>query len=372
MLDQTSIDKLETPCIVIEVDKVKENLKYMQTVADRYHCKLRPHIKTHKMKLFAQMQIAQGCHGITCAKISEAEVMAAGGIEDIFIAYPMVGDFRIQRAITLAKKIKRLILAVDSFACAERLNDCAKEQDIVLEVRMEVDTGVKRTGVLLGQAVALSKEIVKLSNLHLTGIYTFKGLTYHNAPTTDNALASQEEGEIMESIANEIRSCGIALEDVSAGSSPTGEGVASTGKVTEIRPGTYIFKDYMLYKEGVAKLSEISGHFYATVVSTPAEEYAVIDGGTKTFPSDISLHTPPYYFDAYAVVDGDDNLMLSRMNEEHGVILAKNKKTGLQVGQKIKLIPLHICTAINLQNEVYLYEDKTLRKQRVDARGMLV
>jgi D-serine deaminase-like pyridoxal phosphate-dependent protein len=366
------LSKLQTPCIVIDLEKVKKNLKEMQLSADSYNCKLRPHIKTHKMVPFAKLQLEYGAAGITCAKVSEAEVMADSGIDDIFIAYPLIGAFRIKRAIKLAKKIQRLILAVDSLEGATALNEAARDAGICFEVRLEVDTGAKRTGVLREKAVSLATQIKQMSNLRLTGIYTFKSLIYQGAATTDPEIAGQEEGELMKQIAEDIEAAGINLTDISAGSTPTGLSVAQTGMVTEIRPGTYIFKDYMLYKEGISKLEDVAAHFYATVVSTPEEGYAVIDGGTKTFPMDIQLNVAPYYYPSYAIVEGNDDLQLKRMNEEHGIITSQKGKTGLKVGQILKLIPVHVCTAINMQNQVYIYDGEDVYEQKVDARGMLV
>lgn len=364
--------QLSTPCIVIDMMQTEKNIKEMQAVADANHCRLRPHIKTHKMALFANMQLKYGAAGITCAKVSEAEVMAAGGAEDIFIAYPMVGAFRIKRAIALAQKIKRLILAVDSMECASALNDAAAKAGITLEIRLEIDTGAKRTGVLRERSAALAVAVSKLSNLNLTGIYTFKSLIYKNEVTLDKHIAGVEEGELMQQLAQDIRSAGVAIVDVSAGSTPTGEEVAKTGLVNEIRPGTYIFKDFMLCNEGVAKMEDISVRIYATVVSTPADDYAIIDGGTKTFPMDILLDAPPYYYPGYALIEGRNDLQLRRMNEEHGIITSRTGKTGLKVGDTIAMIPIHVCTAINMQNTVYLYDGKTVTEHKVDARGMLV
>ncbi len=365
-------DQLETPCIVIDMEKAKQNIARMQEAADVLHCRLRPHIKTHKMPLFARLQIAYGACGITCAKVSEAEVMADGGVEDIFIAYPMVGDFRIRRAIELSKRVKRLILAVDSMDGASRLQEAAKAAGMVLEVRLEVDTGAKRTGALRNQAAKLAKEIDQLPNLRLTGIYTFKSLVYRDEPTVDKHIAGLEEGDMMEEIAEAVRRAGVPIKDVSAGSTPTGLEVAATGKVNEIRPGTYIFNDYMLCKEGVAGLEEMAVRIYATVVSVPCREYAVIDGGTKTFPMDIPLDVPPYYYPGYALVEGNEDLQLKRMNEEHGIITSKRGNTGLKVGDRLVLIPIHVCTAINMQNQVYLYDGNGLRTEIVTGRGMLV
>ena len=366
------ISQLETPCLVIDMDIVRANIRRVQESADQYGCALRPHIKTHKVPLFARMQVEAGAKGITCAKVSEAEVMADGGLDDIFIAYPMVGAFRIRRAIALSRRVKRLILAVDSQEGAEMLNRAALEAGVRLEVRMEIDTGAGRTGILQEKSLALAQAVSQMEGLELTGIYTFKGLVYQEKPCQDAAIAAREEGEMMAAIAKLLRKAGIAIRDVSAGSTPTGLAVAETGLVNEIRPGTYIFNDVLLCAEKAAVPEQIAGRIYATVVSTPRADYAVIDGGTKTFPCDIPIGVPPYYFPGYAVVEGMKHLHLARMNEEHGILVADNGETGLHVGQVISLLPIHICTALNMQNEIYLLENGVVRKQRVEARGMLI
>lgn len=371
-MEKELLKLLETPCVVIDVKKAEENIIRMQEEADDCGCKLRPHIKTHKMPYFANMQLAHGAAGITCAKVSEAEIMADGGAQDIFIAYPMVGEFRVRRVIALGKRVKRLILGVDSMECARPLNEAAKEAGLILEVRLEVDTGAKRTGVVRTEAATLAAEIAALTSLKLTGIYTFKSLVFQDEPTEDPEKAAEEEGLLMEQIAHEIRTAGIPIEEISAGSTPTGMGVARSGKVNEIRPGTYIFKDYMLCKERSAKMEDIAVRIYATVVSTPCKEYAIIDGGTKTFPMDILLDVPPYHYPGYALVEGNEDLRLRRLNEEHGILISQKGDTGLCVGDMVCLIPIHVCTAVNMQNHVYLHDGKVVRQEKVAARGMLV
>lgn len=371
-MEKTLLETLETPCVVIDMRQAQRNVEKMQNACDSYGVKLRPHIKTHKMPRFSKMQLEAGCAGITCAKVGEAEVMADAGIQDIFIAYPMVGKARVRRVIALAKRIRRLIVGVDSMEMARPLSDAAVEAGIVLEARLEVDTGAKRTGVVRGHAAALAKEITALDGIRLTGIYTFKSLVYQDEPTQDKVIAGTEEGDMMQKIAQSIRQEGVPIEEISAGSTPTGLEVAKTGKVTEVRPGTYIFNDFMLTKEGAAEMKDIAVRMYATVVSTPCSEYAVIDGGTKTFPMDIIPQTPPYYYPGYAVVAGNDDLQLLRMNEEHGILSSKKGDTGLHVGDIVELIPIHVCTAINMQNDVYLYDGQTLCREPVAARGLLV
>ena len=307
-LTKEQLAMLETPCVILDVAQARRNIEAMQAAADAAGCALRPHIKTHKMAVFARMQVEAGAQGITCAKVSEAETMAAGGLRDIFIAYPMVGAFRIRRALALAPKLDRLILAVDSWECARELSDAAQAEGLCLEVRLEIDTGAGRTGVPLEHAAALAQRIAAMPGLRLTGIYTFKGLIYQGAPTQDNILAAKEEGEMMAEAARSIRAAGVAIQDVSAGSSPTGVAVAQTGLVTEVRPGTYIFKDQMLCGEHVAEPEQIAVRYAATVVSVQHGEYAVLDGGSKTFATDIPLNAPPFYYPGYAAVEGRPDL----------------------------------------------------------------
>lgn len=367
----------ETPCLVVDEALARENIARVQQGVNAAGCKLRPHIKTHKMPYFARLQLEAGAAGITCAKVSEAEVMADGGAEDIFLAYPMVGDFRIKRALALSRRVRRLILAVDSLAGAKALSDAAEAAGLPLEVRLEVDTGAQRTGVLQDHAVDLAKAVAALPNLRLTGIYTFKSLVLHGAPTQDNAAAGKEEAQLMYDVAQAIRAAGVAVQDISVGSTPTWRQAAETGLVTEVRPGTYIFGDWMLTREHCATFDQIAVRLYATVVSTPAPGYAILDGGTKTFPMDIPLDAEPYHYPGYAIPIGKDgqpdwNLQLRRMNEEHGILTAQNGETGLTVGQVLELVPIHVCTAVNMQNHVFVAQGGALRPMDVAARGMLV
>lgn len=221
-MDKELLHQLETPCVVLDTRMAEENIKKMQAACDACGVKLRPHIKTHKMPLFAKMQLAAGADGVTCAKVGEAEVMADGGVDDIFIAYPMVGDFRVRRVIALAKRLRRLILGVDSLEIAKPLSAAAVEAGVTLEVRLEVDTGAKRTGVERDKAAALAVAIHNLPNLNLTGLYTFKSLVYHDAPTLDKCEAAAEEGELMQQIVESIRAAGVPITDISAGSTPHG------------------------------------------------------------------------------------------------------------------------------------------------------
>lgn len=365
------LNLIETPSVVVNMEKVHANLKRMKEHVESAGCTLRPHIKTHKIPELSWLQLKYGACGITCAKISEAEVMADAGIDNIFIAYPLVGDFRIRRAINLSRRIK-LILGVDSLEIATPLSQAAQAAGVELEVRLEIDTGLRRTGIPYNSAVETAKSIASMPGLKIGGIYTFRGLTFNNEPTTDNKAAGHQEGEMLVALAERLRASGIDIRDVSGGSTPTGKYVAEVKGVTEVRPGTYIFQDYMQFTEGACTLEECAAFVLATVVSTPSEEYAVIDGGSKTFGTDFQLGREPYFYKGYGHVYDNPDLVLSRVNEEHGIITSHSGRTGLKVGQRVLIVPVHICSTVNLHNHVWLVENEKLRKVRVEARGMLI
>jgi len=358
----------ETPYIFIDGAKMETNILKMAQVAKGNSVALRPHVKTHKIPSIAKEQLEAGAKGITVAKLSEAEVMADGGIEDIFIAYPLVTDAKIRRAIRLGRRV-RLIIGVDSLEGARRLSAVAKAEDHILEVRLEVDTGLRRTGVPYNDAVELANGIESLENLNLIGIYTYRGAVLGGSRTLELEKAGLEEGRLMVSLAHRMREQGIRVDDVSLGSTPTVEYVAQVEGVTEIRPGTYVFYDRMQAHLGACSLDECAATVVCTVVSRPSEELAVIDAGSKTFATDVPPGVEPLNLEGFGHIVGHPDVVLERLTEEHGM-LALDRDCNLQVGDTLQVIPNHICSTVNLHDEVYLVDEgDTVQKVRVAARG---
>src|SRR5919112_4024541 len=193
---------LDTPALVVDARKMEQNILGMANFAGSRGVTLRPHVKTHKIPSIARRQMETGASGITVAKISEAEVMADGGLDDIFIAYPLVTETKIRRAIGLAKSGVRLILGVDSRHGAHKLSSLARDEGTTLEVRLEVDSGLGRTGVPRAEAAGLAQEISALENLDLTGVYTYRGAVLGDgSPAVDLEEAGRLEGELMVSVA---------------------------------------------------------------------------------------------------------------------------------------------------------------------------
>lgn len=360
---------VETPHLSIDGAKMKKNIEKMAAIAARNGVALRPHVKTHKIPTLAWAQVEAGAEGITVAKVSEAEVMADAGLEDIFIAYPLVTASKIRRAVELRRKLQNLIVGVDSLEGARRLSAAA--QDDVLEVRLEVDTGLRRTGVAYDEAVELALEIDTFDNLDLSGIYTYRGAVFGGAPTLDRKNAGLEEGDLMVSLAGRMREQGISIRDVSLGSTPTAEYAAEVEGVTEIRPGTYVFYDRMQATLGTCSLSDCALRVMATVASRPRPDLVIIDGGSKTFATDVQPKAAPLNLAGFGYVVGHPTAVLERVTEEHGM-LSVDKDSDLRVGDTVEIIPNHVCSTVNLHDEVYvLAEDGSTEKVRVAARGMV-
>jgi D-serine deaminase-like pyridoxal phosphate-dependent protein len=362
---------VETPRLFIDVPKMRRNIEKMVSIARERGVKLRPHIKTHKIPAIAREQTQAGATGITVAKVSEAEVMADGGLRDIFIAYPLVTESKINRAIDLSRRTS-LTLGADSVEGATRLSKAAVSEGHVLNVRLEVDTGLRRTGISPGRAVELASRIASLENLNLSGIYTYRGaVTEDGSPTLDLKTAGLEEGELMVSVAESIREQGIEIEDVSLGSTPTSAFAGEVDGVTEIRPGTYIFYDRMQARLGTCSLEECAATVVATVVSRPSEDLAIIDGGSKTFATDVPPDKEPLNLRGYGHVVGYPDSVLERLMEEHGMLRVK-REHDLGVGDTIRIIPNHVCSTVNLHNEVFLTDESSIvERVEVAARGKL-
>ncbi len=361
---------VETPHVSIDGARVGRNIEKLAAIAARNGVALRPHVKTHKIPAIARAQVEAGAAGITVAKVSEAEVMADAGLEDIFIAYPLVAEAKIRRAVALSRRLRRLIVGVDSVEGARRLSAVA--EDDALEVRLEVDTGLRRTGVAYDEAVELAREIEAFDNLDLGGIYTYRGAVLGGSPTLDRESAGLEEGELMVSLAGRMREQGIEIRDVSLGSTPTAEYAAGVEGVTEIRPGTYVFYDRMQARLGACSLEECAATVVCTVVSRPREDLAVIDGGSKTFATDVQPGTGPLNLEGFGHVIGHPGAILERLTEEHGM-LAVSGEHDLGVGDTLRIIPNHVCSTVNLHDALYLAgRDGAVEEVRVAARGKVL
>ncbi len=360
----------DTPGLIINVNQMEKNINKMADTIHQYGVSLRPHTKTHKMPEIAQKQIAAGAHGITTAKVSEAEVMAEQGIDDIFIAYPIVTPAKLERVIELSRKIN-LIIGVDSYQGAVNISKLAQQHNQLVQVRLEVDTGLRRTGVLYESAVQLAQQIQQMRGLQFRGIYTYRGSFMNGKSTLERQQAGLEEGQMMVEMAERIRSKGIEVRDISVGSTPTAVYAAQVKGITEVRPGTYVFYDHMQVVMKSCTLEEVAASVRVTVVSRPSVELMIIDGGSKTFATDVPPYTAPLHLKGFGYIVEAPHAIIERFSEEHGMVQIKESDS-FQVGDTVHVIPNHICSTVNLHNQVYFEQENGLLEERiVSARGRL-
>jgi D-serine deaminase-like pyridoxal phosphate-dependent protein len=361
-----TIEEIDTPALLVDRPRLEANIQRFAAMAAQAGVALRPHIKTHKTLEIARLQLAAGACGLTCAKISEAEVYAEAGIDDLFVAYPVIGREKARRAAELARRC-HLIVGVESAFGIQQLSQAASAAGVTLHVRLEIDSGLQRTGVTPEHAETLARLVHTTPSLHLDGLFTFRGASFAGAPTNDIHESGLLEGRLMVELATRLRSAGIPLAEVSAGSTPTAASVALVPGVTEVRPGTYVFGDRMTTHAGVNTPAEIALSILCTVVSRPAPDLAVIDAGSKTFSGDVIPDNVG--LTGYGITTDGQQGLLERMNEEHGIVrLAPGFSPA--IGEKLAFFPNHVCTAVNLSDEIVVIQQGVVQEiWPVAARG---
>jgi D-serine deaminase-like pyridoxal phosphate-dependent protein len=357
------IHEISTPAVVVDLDVVDRNLARMAAYCKNHGIGLRPHTKTHKTIEAAQMQLALGALGLTVAKVGEAEVMAESGVEDILIAHPIIGESKIRRLAALTAKL-RVTVALDSLAAARALSSVASQTGCSFGVLVEFDSGSKRCGVAPGhEAAELGKAISTLPGISLRGLFTYFGSVW-GSDSERVAEINRAKTNVEATIAA-YREAGLSLEIVSAGSTPSAEMSHLVPGITEIRPGTYIYNDLNTYYQGLCGLEDCAVRVVTTVVSTAVPGHVIVDAGSKTLSSDALGSGPKSGHGRVMERDG----VLTRLNEEHG-FLASADLSGLEVGQVLTVIPNHVCTCINMHDEVLLARDgRIVGSWKVAARG---
>lgn len=358
--------ELDTPVAIIDLDIMERNISEMSEMARSSNIQLRPHIKTHKVPEIASIQIKAGAKGITCAKLGEAEVMVNSiDIDDVFIANLVVGSQKIERLLKLSEKAK-VIVGVDSDDVAQPISDYAIKRGLKIPVFIKIDVGLHRLGVPYGKpALELAQKIDKMKGLKLEGIYTHEGHAYGVTDNSQIKVIALEAGDMMVQTAEMIKKAGIEINTISVGSTPTVRTSLTIKGITEVRPGAYVFNDYFEMRLGIASENDCAFTILSTVISVPSEERAIIDAGTKSYTSDKAQA-----FGVYGLIKGMPDVKLVRAYEEHGVL--NIPKGRLKVGDRIEVIPNHVCPAVNLYDElVALRKDEVETIWRVSARGKL-
>ena len=355
---------LDTPSMLVDETLMEQNISEMQALANSFGAQLRPHIKTHKTPQIALRQISHGARGITCAKLGEAEVMVDGGVEDVLMAYPVVTEIKINRLLALMERA-RMIVALDSLDAAEALSAAMSKHDRSLDVYVEVNTGQNRAGQLAGDdAVKLALDIARLPGLDVIGVMTHEGQT-HTLPADKIAEGAREAGEKLVATAEAIRRAGLPIIEVSVGSTPSSMYTPSVGGITEMRPGTYVFRDTTGFLYGQYGPDRCAARVLATVVSHPSKDRMIVDAGSKTLALDKSHGHP-----GHGYIIGHPGSIIDRLSEEHGVVVIPEDDPGFTIGQRVEIIPNHICPSVNLLDELNIVRDgQVIDVWPIAARG---
>lgn len=348
-----TVDSIETPAFVVREVVALRNIEAFQRHCDKVGLALRPHIKTHKLIRFAKAQVRAGARGITCQKIGEAEVMADGGLDDILITYNILGAEKLARLRALMDRVTQLSVVADSETVVEGLSRAFADAPRPLSVLVECDTGGGRCGVQTpAEALSLVRRIAAAPGLRPGGL-----MTYPAAGRAAAAAAFLTEARDL------LTREGLACPVVTSGGTPDMWHAEPAGVLTEYRAGTYIYNDRSLVQRGVCTWDDCAGHVLATVVSTPTPDRAVIDAGSKVLSSDLLGLTD------HGHVVGHPEIRITGLSEEHGV-LAVDPGRPLKIGDRIRIVPNHVCVVSNLFDRIWIEaKDGGLEEVAVDARG---
>jgi D-serine deaminase-like pyridoxal phosphate-dependent protein len=351
---------IETPALVVDLDAVERNIERMAAAMSERGIALRPHTKTHKSVRLARMQLERGANGITVGTLGEAEVMAAGGIRDMFVAYPIwAGGSRGSRLRELHAQAD-LIVGIDSTEGAQALAAAVEGAARPLRVAVEVDSGVARSGIPPTDVprVALA---ARDAGLEVVGVFTHGGHAYA-APDKVKA-AAEDEVAALTAARDALRAEGFEVAVVSAGSTPTAL-LSGTGGVTEERPGTYIFGDRQQLALGGAPPDGIGLHVASTVVSTRKGAF-VMDAGAKTLCKDQAPYLP-----GFGLLPAWPDAVIERVYDYHAVVTLPDGVSGPRIGDLVAVVPNHVCPVVNMFDQFLVVRtDGPVETWPVDARG---
>ncbi|HYK95816.1 MAG TPA: alanine racemase [Candidatus Dormibacteraeota bacterium] len=353
---------IDTPAVVIDLDIVERNARRLGDALAARGIALRPHAKTHKSVALARLQLEAGASGLTVGNLGEAEVFAAAGLDDVFIAYPVWAEGPKAARLGVLHEIMglRLVVGFDSIEGAERLAAAVAGSRRRLAVMLELDPGNRRTGApadRAGEIAAAARDL----GLEVRGVFTHGGHAY--APGAA-APAGAEEVATLAVGAAALAAEGIEPVVISAGSTPT-QLTAAVAPVNEIRAGTYLIGDRQQWAIGAVPGDGVAIAVAATVVSAAVAGQVVIDAGAKTLTKDVAS-----YLTGHGLLPAYPDASLERVSDYHGVVRIPPGTPSPRVGEVVVVIPNHVCPVIDLRDSFLATRDGSIvGVWPVDARG---
>ena len=354
--------ELETPALVVDLDLLERNLSRAAEYAGAHGLALYPHAKTHKTREIGALQLERGAAGLTTAKSLEAEIFATALGAPLVLHYPVVGAEKVARLAGVAAAVP-LTIALDSAEAAEPIAAALRSRGTEAQALIELDVGLRRTGLDPEGAVDVGRRIEALGGgLRVAGLSCYPGHLRYDEEQV--AAGMREVDRILERARGLFEAAGLDCERISGGSTATLFRSHET-PMTEVRPGNYALLDRMEGRGDFA-LEDCALHVHATVVSTAVPGRFIVDAGSKT----LSEAGPPPGATGHAEVVGREDLGIEALSEEHGhgVVAAAAERPA--VGDRLRLIPNHACTCVNLHDVLYAARDGVVQAELpVIARG---
>jgi len=348
------------------MDLAERNIRRMGEFFHGKKVHHRPHVKVHKSPYLAHKQIAAGAKGITCAKVSEAEVMANSGIDDILIANQVVGSQKLTRLANLSKN-GHIAVLVDNLANAKEMSDIAASVGSTIDVLLEVNLSsslegiLDRCGVRAGKdAIKLAHEISQLRNLNFNGLMGYEGALRKFTDHESRKDAVERALGFLVGIKDQVEDSGITVNEVSSGGTMSYNLASQVPGVTEIQAGGYVFMDTGYRKAGID--FDIALTLLASVVSRPKAEKAIVDVGFKAISAE---HGMP-------LIKDRPELECIALNAEHGHLRLRQASNFPSCGDKLEMLASHVDTTVCLHDSYVLTRGGEVEGLlAIEARGKL-
>ncbi|XP_035666674.1 3-hydroxy-D-aspartate aldolase-like isoform X1 [Branchiostoma floridae] len=332
---------IDTPALLVDLDKLEENLKTMPITLKEYsNLKLRPHAKSHKCPTLARLQVTHGAVGVCVQKLTEAQAMVHGGVEDVLVTNEIVSRSKLCRLMSLAQHAT-ISIVVDSQQNIRDLSDAAQQMGVDIGVLVDVNVGMPRCGVLPGpEVVQLASLINSLPNVTLKGLHCYQGANQHIRKAEERAEATAAAVEKAATALKALEDAEISCDYVTGGGTGTYMYEAKSGVFTEVQPGSYVFMDAD-YGRNFGEDGQPVHQFHqslfvlATVQSVPEGNRAVVDAGLKAISMDSGV----------PLVYPNSDIVYHCGGDEHGVLVPPGK---YKIGDQVWLIPGHCDPTVNL------------------------
>jgi D-serine deaminase-like pyridoxal phosphate-dependent protein len=357
-----SRDRIPTPAAVLDLDAFDRNVAKMAARAKAAGLALRPHAKSHKCSAVAHRQIEAGAVGICCAKLAEAEAMAAAGVGAILVTSPIAGAAQAERAARLAQEVADFRIVIDHPDGAAELGAAAQGP---IQVLIDVDPGMGRTGVHdAAQAVEVAHAIAAQANLTLIGVQCYGGHWQHMEGANARAAAVADGMAYLSSVIAALRQAGADIRVVTGGGTGTFEADAAQGVLTEVQPGSFAFMDREYrdaLKEDPDGAFEQALVIASTVISANHPKWVTVDAGLKAFATDGPLPvalTPKFEGSAYRF-----------FGDEHGMLM---RPEGREVarGEHVDFVPPHVDPTLDRYDVIHFVRgDVLVEIAPIEARG---